>query len=1028
MSIHSEAGIAQQMYTRERRGVYRSTEGFDTVAKSESLDNNFVKKILHPFCLYDAPAVLAAKGEKDESQYPPALHLFHLESGETVLGQSVFQPADFTGLRSAFFTHNYVLPASRAEEIVRDYGGYLHADFAKGFSGEPGEALPVLSGIPVPRRNRPRPADVLKSLGIGEGMFKSLLQAVMQSVSGKKKIYVSLSAPVKELSSRAADLTEVLLSCLPFEFRRRLGVITYAKEPQSRKYIHLTFVETGSLRPGDRATEKDFIFDFAAGRTLNADFASTPQPFLELAWELLREPKAADDFAVFADIMLGGNSAERKLSLGAYNELAVFYRIEQGNEALYTENKSAVLSGLLGYLDGEGALESKIRLNDLFLERFDREFDAVRQKNIPEKAVLESFRDYFSLKGHNYRTRIVDYFINGMLNAQNAGRDDALSAAYSVIESSGELAAAFFSKLLTTPVFARLLFQPYVESRLASAARAADLLEFVVHWDRFMPEALRQPAVVDGLRDYLPEKLERERDPVAAVAAIHDYIELAEKDRRKRAGISPEALALQKELAAAADRYLLDRLSLADITEEQLLELSFVRFSLDMGEWDPPLDLQSRRKANVLRAAYRWFGEENPDEHIFDGLSPQEMDDVQLLGRRWLKEGRGAEPFARLPLAFYHSRSREGGPLEYDALLEHVRRKADGDKEAVYRFLAWSQDSPLFSISSKKLHPGYRRAILKYFAGHDREAFKNRDFRKNYMAAARPALQSVYGEARSQLAPPLARWVRRSPSRLMIFGAAVIVLVIAGVLAASLLKGSGDEAAPAASPQPSPSQGTGNVSYPEAAAYLESGDGKGGSSLMFAFASADACREFNPAEIKVDSGTGEAVIYKVGGLDHSCGAPGSPAPSGTADAGDSGAAGVTGTAVDGNGGTGGNGTDGNPADLETHPEGTASGGASSPASAAPTDSMEDAAGAAGSPSPSGEPLAASSAPVSPVPADNGPAPSGPAPYQVKVTLVSSPELSAGSMIEAEDYTLVLMDDPRPASSPAAPISASPAAE
>ncbi|WP_456320018.1 GAP1-N2 domain-containing protein, partial [Paenibacillus zanthoxyli] len=99
------------MYTRERRGVYRSTEGFDTVAKSESLDNNFVKKILHPFCLYDAPAELAARGEKDESQYPPALHLFHLESGETVLGQSVFQAADFTGLRSAFFTHNYVLPA-----------------------------------------------------------------------------------------------------------------------------------------------------------------------------------------------------------------------------------------------------------------------------------------------------------------------------------------------------------------------------------------------------------------------------------------------------------------------------------------------------------------------------------------------------------------------------------------------------------------------------------------------------------------------------------------------------------------------------------------------------------------------------------------------------------------------------------------------------------------------------------------------------------------------------------------------------
>ncbi|MFD1772751.1 glycosyltransferase [Paenibacillus rhizophilus] len=1025
MSIHSEAGVAQQMYTRQRRGVYRSTEGFDTVAKSESLDNNFVKKILHPFCLYDAPAELAAKGEKNESQYPPALHLFHLESGETVLGQSVFQAADFTGLRSAFFTHNYVLPALRAEEIVRDYGGYLHADFAKGFSGEPGEALPELSGIPASRRNRPRAADVLKSLGIDREMFKSLLQAIMQSMSGKKKIYISLNVPVSELSARAADLTEVLLGCLPFEFRRRLGVITYAKEPQSRKYIHLTFVETGSLRPGDRATEKDFIFDLAAGRTLGADFSASPQPFLELAWKLLlRGLETADDFAVFADMMLGGEPAERKLSLAAYNELAVFYRIEQGDEALYRENKSAVLNGLLSYLGGEGALESKIRLNDLFLERFDREFDAVRQKAIPEPAVLESFRDYFSLKGHNYRARIVDYFINGMLNAQNAGRGDSLEEAFGVVESGGELAAAFFRKLLTTPVFGRLLFQPYVESRLASAANAADLLEFVADWDRFMPEALRQPAVHDALLDYLPEKLERERDPVGAVAAIHDRIEQAEKDRRRRSGIRPEALALQKELAAAADRYLLERLSLDDITQEQLLELSFVRYSLEMGAWDPPLDLHSRRKANVLRTAYRWFGEEDPDEHIFYGLSPQEMDDVQLLGRRWLKENRGAEPFARLPLAFYHSPARDGGPLEYDALLEHLRRKADGDKEEVYRFLAWSQDNPLFAISSKKLQPGYRRAILKYFAGHDREAFKSRDFRKNHMAAAGPALQNVYGEARSQLASPLAQWVRRRRFQLMIFGAAVIVLLIAGVLAARLLKGGGDEAAPAASPQPSPSQPASGVSYLEAAAYLVHGDGKGGSSLLFAFASADACREFNPAEIQVDSGTGQAEIYKVDSLTHNCELPASASPSDAGDAAGAGEAADSGT-VDGSGGTAGN-VSGSQGQAEAASAGESEAAAESSAASAVPEASPGGDVNADSPSPSEEPAAGSSDSGSPAPASPGAGTSGLAPYQVKVTLVSSPELTAGSAVKAEDYTLVLMEDPQAAPSPSA--STSPPAE
>lgn len=48
MNRFSGSGITQQMYTRERRGVYRTTEGFDTVAKSDSLDNNFVKKSSTP--------------------------------------------------------------------------------------------------------------------------------------------------------------------------------------------------------------------------------------------------------------------------------------------------------------------------------------------------------------------------------------------------------------------------------------------------------------------------------------------------------------------------------------------------------------------------------------------------------------------------------------------------------------------------------------------------------------------------------------------------------------------------------------------------------------------------------------------------------------------------------------------------------------------------------------------------------------------------------------------------------------------
>lgn len=966
MNRFSGSGITQQMYTRERRGVYRATEGFDTVAKSDSLDNNFVKKILHPFCVYDASAELAARGEKNEEIYPTALHLFHTETNDTVIGQSRYLAADFTGQRSAFFAHNFIVPPIRSEEIVEHYGDWLHADFAVSHEGEPGGTLPELDHIPVRQReSRPDPLTVLRTLGFTEESFKALLQAVMLSVAGKKKIYIALDVPISEVSQRAAELTEVLFSVLPYDFRRRMGVITYANEPQSRKYIHLTFVEKGSLRPGDRNIEKDYVFDLASGRMLNTDFGGTRQPFAELVWKTLNRKGSMEDYARFADSLLTGEGPERKLQLAVYNELAVFYEIEQGDEQLYADNKIAVLSGLLSYLKPQGALESRVRLNDLFLERFDREYDAIRQRGIPQPEVLEQFKEYFVLEGHNYRGKIVDYFINGMLNCPAAGREDVLTAAYGIIESNDGLSAAFFKKVLGQPIFRRQLLEPYMESRLAAAVDSRDVMRFVFHWGRSLPEVLQQSFARDMIKEYLLEKLAGDNNPVAAVAAAHDFVEKAEKERRRGSGLYPEAMSLLLELADAADRFLLSRVDLDELTLEQLLDISFLRYR-DAEDWQPPLDSISRRKANALRAAYRWFGEEKPDEKIFAGLAPRELDDVQLLGRRWLKDMRSAEPFERLPLAFYHISEREDGPLDYEALLELVVNKAGGDKETVYRFFDWSQGSRLFTVSNKKLWPGYKRAILKYFMNKDREAFKSRDFRKSYAAAAGPALQNVYNEARSKLASPLARWVSRSRFQLLISGSVLGLVIIAVIIAFSLLRPD-----PADTVQPETGSGEGAVTVA-----FGSG-GAAGIRLVFTFEDAAECSAFNPAEIGLMSGDEVTDMYDVVATTGSC-LVASPEPGAVAT--DAAGSGTDGGAAD----NAGAGTDGGAADNA---------GAGTDGGAA------DNAGAG---------------------KDSSAAVSSPPAYQVTVDLEQGAVLAAGSMITVGKYKLIVQPDP------AAGVTASPA--
>lgn len=175
-----------------------------------------------------------------------------------------------------------------------------------------------------------------------------------------------------------------------------------------------------------------------------------------------------------------------------------------------------------------------------------------------------------------------------------------MSAAYGIIESNDELSAAYFQRVMSETYFRKQLLEPYMESRLAAASRSADILSFVLHWGRFLPVALEQSFAQNAVKDYLLEKLQLEHDPVASVAEIHEIVDKAEKDRRKGTGVAPKALSLMQDLAASADRFLLNRLSLSDMTQEELLEVVFygmVMLSIGSRHW---IGLASRKRMRCV--------------------------------------------------------------------------------------------------------------------------------------------------------------------------------------------------------------------------------------------------------------------------------------------------------------------------------------------------------------------------------------------------------------------------------------------
>jgi len=858
--------IQQQLYTRERSGIFRGTEGFDTVAVSDGLDAVFIKKQLHPFCGYDAPAELASRGEKEVSSYPPAIHLFHTEGGETVLGRSIYQPVDFTGLRSAFLTHNYVIPSARQDEIVTHYSNFLNADYAERYYTEIGRQLPELDDIPQRSHNQQHVQNstigltaekLLQEIKLDEKSFKQLLFAVMTSVGeGRKKVYVALDVPAEQISQYSVALLKVLFACLPFELRRRFGFITYSKEPQSRKFIHLQFVERGSLRPNDRGIEKEYVFDLASGRLPQDEVEEGKQPYLDFVWNAIGKLEVLEEFHRFADEMLAGMDPQRRALLASYHELCVFYQIEAERWDLYEKHKITVLRGLLSYLEPHGALNSRIRLNDIFLAAFDREFDNIKQGKIVELAVAECFRDYYRLESRSYGPKLVNYLIHAINISLTEGRTELAYSLYALVESQSELSKAFFGTVMKHDELSMRLFDPYIQNKLADTQASREVLNMVHSWTIAHPDLLRNASFKEIAVASLTDKLHKEQRLLSSVHMTVDSIRKWARTPLPDSGMTVADSELAELISLSAKRLLLDELELDKLTQDQVTSATF------LGETDAfaglQLDGKQRSHANMLRALYEWFAQREPTEDVFRLLSSEELDRIQKLGRKWLQSGIEVDQFGKIILAFCQDSAVE--TIDYNQVMDYLQRNAK-DKEKIYEFMLWSQGSPYF-VQARGLPPGYSSALISYFKKHDKDAFKNRDYRTLYFDKAGAPLAKVFAEASLTLSSPLKRFLVQNGKkvRMTTLIVALGLVVAVGVLVILQQQGVfGTKAPVEATPPSAPIEESGVLVYADS---VKGKDGSETTSLVFLFKEEEQCKVFDPSNLTIESQGQPAQQFK----------------------------------------------------------------------------------------------------------------------------------------------------------------------
>lgn len=852
------ARIQQQLYTRERRGIFRSTEGYDTIAVSAGLEHQLVKKHVHPFCMYDAPSELAASGEKQEEAYPEAIHLLRLENGDALLGRSVYQAADFTGLRSTFFTHNYVIPASRWASGELGVRHALRASFMERYELDDGMELPELDKLPQDGQERetPPPRALLAELNLGERRFMQLLYAAMIAAVGKKKVYIALDVAPGEISRKASELLELLYGSLPYAIGKQLGFITYAREPQSRKGIHLMFVERGSLRAGDRQIEKEFLFDLVHDRIMNADIDSRHQPYFDFVWSNLEQPERGQRFFAFAEQMLQGTEPGRELSLQAYHELAVLFQIEEGDDTLYEQHKNEVLRSMLDYMaDGSGAgaamdaagsmpAAGKMRLHDLFNACFDREYDLVREGQVPAGETAELLVRY-GLQDHRRNlNKLTAYFVHALTHANVKGLEEGAASLYRIVTSDAQLGEAFFGRVLGDIRLSSLLFEPYLAGQLQQMRTLHDGLELAEQWAAAYPELYRLESFRRLVSEQLASKLHAGNRLLGIVSTQLEEL----RARREDTALRPGEESFIEQLEQALYMRLIHVLQLAAVTREQLEQAHFLDRREPLLLWQEQLTAAERQKAAMLEAAYRWMTQSVPGTELLDDLSAESITEVQELGRRLLADTVDTASYESIILAFYGG--RELDTLAYPALIDYLHQHAKR-RETIYAFFKWSELHPDF-MRPRGFVPTYRNAVLAYFKQYDREAFKHREFKRQYAAKAGPYLQEIYKQAKLELSSKLARFLRRSP-RLTALAAVLVGGTAVAAVAIWLASDKQEPSSPSATPPQA--EATVTVAEPRVYAVLDSqaeeGSGEEVSALLFPFVDLAACTALKPERITV---------------------------------------------------------------------------------------------------------------------------------------------------------------------------------
>ena len=320
----------QHFYSRvpARVSMYNKFDGFDTFAHSKELTREFIERELAPVYtdkLSKNDMALVRKG-----QIKPVYYQCMLKSGKLVQSCLTFLPLDYTGERSAYFTHSLILTEEEKREALVNYN---NAIFNKDLFKTDISEFNITSPNATPNSNYEELEYNLNSINEVQGLYKKydpemvkeFIGAILLSLCKKgKNIFFKLDVNDEELSTYALDFINEIMSILPYTLKQNLSFITYINDYTQFSSFKLKCVSSNCP---EIYQERGVFFDFKINLVTGLDLEEIRinKSTINFLYSLLENNEMRIEFLKYVTNAIDNISSLQNLNLKTLSDLIFLF-------------------------------------------------------------------------------------------------------------------------------------------------------------------------------------------------------------------------------------------------------------------------------------------------------------------------------------------------------------------------------------------------------------------------------------------------------------------------------------------------------------------------------------------------------------------------------------------------------------------------------------------------------------------------------------------------------------------------------